>query len=573
MNDESWGYGTVSHEYGENSDNISTVQDAQNIELIPCYVEGGCFVEATDQSSSTCSSSSEWKCASGKKYYGRGPLQIAWNENYGPMGVALGFDGINYPELVATNPVLSFRGSLWFWMTPQPPAMYSCHQAILSQSQGFKEVNIILNGGPLEPVSLQQRTDAYNTFYSILEFASNVTTAPVSINSTRGSVGTPVFSKQKSGVVIMVIIFIALRKSRSAWHNGEGSRGSIVKLDKLHGLAGAPVSFSYSTLASATKNFTAILGQGGFGIVYKGELSTGEVIAVKVLKESSHSDWQFLREIETLGRLHHINLVRLVGFCMEKTKKILVYEFISNSSLEKHLFDRPGKTLVVDSVLNWKERYDIALGVARGLSYLHEECLHKIIHRDLKPHNILLDEFFCPKISDFGLAKIIKREESKVVSNLKGTPGYVAPEFWENRQGSLSTKFDVYSFGMVALELVAGRPNFKEELPSEQAYFPFWAFINVASPAQVLDHRIAHQSNLQQVQDLLLVAMWCIQEDPFLRPSMSRVVQYLEGSIEVPKNPPRPFKDVANFSNYSPSLLQSSGCDMSYSLDLEGRLQ
>ncbi|KAI5074432.1 hypothetical protein GOP47_0010393 [Adiantum capillus-veneris] len=470
MNDESWGYGTLSHEYGENSDSISTVQDTQNIELIPCYVEGGCFVEATDQSSSNCSSSSEWKCASGKKYYGRGPLQIAWNENYGPMGVALGFDGINYPELVATNPVLSFRGSLWFWMTPQPPAMYSCHQAILSQSQGFKEVNIILN-----------------------EFASNVTTAtpaPVSINSTRGSVGTPVFSKQK--------IF--------------GFSDAI---------AGAPVSFSYSTLASATKNFTAILGQGGFGIVYKGELSTGEVIAVKVLKESSHSDWQFLREIETLGRLHHINLVRLVGFCMEKTKKILVYEFISNSSLEKHLFDRPGKTLGVDSVLNWKES---------------------------------------PKISDFGLAKIIKREESKVVSNLKGTPGYVAPEFWENRQGGLSTKFDVYSFGMVALELVAGRPNFKEELPSEQAYFPFWAFINVASPAQILDHRIAHQSNLQQVQFLLLVAMWCIQEEPSLRPSMGRVVQYLEGSIEVPPNPPKPFQDVSKYISINSSCSSSLPC-------------
>eukprot|EP00250_Pteridium_aquilinum_P022405 c25373_g1_i2 orf=184-2385(+) len=533
-------------------------------------VEGGCYVEAVNKSSIDCQRESpQWDCASGKKYYGRSPLQIAWNTNYGPMGVALGFDGINDPELIATNPILSFRASLWYWMTTHPSHPYSCHEAMLTQGQGFKEVVNIINGGPLDSSDFQAISKAYDAFYLILEPKPNVTSiapAASSINTTAASTGALSSSKGKScigslcstrskvmglvvplalgGMMFTILALLLWNRFHQHWLNGERAGDKTMTLQKIRDLAGTPINFSYATLASATNKFTVVLGQGGFGIVYKGVLPSGEAIAVKVLNESTHTEQQFLREIETLGKLHHVNVVRLVGFCVEKSKRILVYEFIRNNSLEKHLFHNAKVSEGMDLVLSWEKRYEIALGIARGLSYIHEECLHKIIHRDMKPHNILLDDLFCPKISDFGLAKIIKREESTVVSHLKGTPGYMAPEFWVNRLGELSTKFDVYSFGMVALELVAGRPNFKEDIPSEQSYFPEWAYTNITSPAHVIDSRIVEQADMSQVQVLILVALWCIQEDPSLRPSMSRVVQYLEGIIDVPSNPPQPFKDV-----------------------------
>lgn len=526
---------------------------------------GGCYVEAINTSDVDCIDTLEWGCASGKKYYGRGPLQISWNTNYGPIGKALGFDGINDPDLVATNPVLSFRASLWFWMTVQPDQINSCHQAILLQSQGFNKVASILQGGPVDSILLEGLTNAYNNFCSILgvhPYDMSISPAPFPINVTKGAsellehksclgslctMGSKVLGfglpLAVGSSAALVLAFLFFSRKRRKWHDEERADYKM-DLEKIQGLAETPIHFHFAMLETATEGFTAVLGKGGFGVVYKGVLPSGEAIAVKVLHDSMHTEEQFLREIETLGKLHHVNVVRLMGFCMEKSKRILVYEYISNNSLDKHLFNKSEGNDEGSPVLSWEKRYEIALGIARGLSYIHEECRHKIIHRDMKPQNILLDEFFCPKISDFGLAKIIKREENGVVSQMRGTPGYMAPEFWAELKGPLSTKFDVFSYGVVVLELVAGRPNVKEDASSEEMYLSEWAFARVASPAPIIDRRIVQLANPIQVKILVLVALWCIQEDPAQRPSMSRVVQYLEGSIDVPANPPHPFKGV-----------------------------
>ncbi|MCO5558762.1 hypothetical protein L7F22_012348 [Adiantum nelumboides] len=233
---------------------------------------------------------------------------------------------------------------------------------------------------------------------------------------------------------------------------------SILSVD-LEKLTERPVEISYSSIVSATSNFNNVLGEGGFGVVYHGSL-TGVPVAVKVIAEvtSEHRKKHFLNEVATIGKVHHVHTVRLLGFCMEQHHRILVYEYVNNGSLDNWLFkhrDNPERRL------SWTQRYNIAVGIAKGLGYLHEECRHRIVHCDIKPQNILLVENLCPKIADFGLAKLMARDVSAVATIARGTPGYIAPEFWMGGEGEISTKFDVYSFGMVLFELISGRKNFE----------------------------------------------------------------------------------------------------------------
>lgn len=312
---------------------------------------------------------------------------------------------------------------------------------------------------------------------------------------------------------------------------------------RLDGINQAPMDFPYRALAAATRNFSTEIGRGAFGKVYRGLLPDGSEVAVKVLDASmSQGNDQFLNEVATIGNIHHLNVARLFGFCFTKSKRMLVYEYVSNGSLDKHLFS--GGELSDKCVLSWNQRFDIALGIATGLPYTHEECQNCIIHCDIKPQNILLDAAFCLKISDFGLAKLLTREESRVLTQARGTPGYVAPEFWSLASGPLTTKFDVYSYGMVLLEIVRGKKSFQQFDP-----FSFeesdeesneWASVNI-------DKRLLEDANLEQAHTCTLVAFWCIQEDPFLRPTMSKVVQYLQGAAPVPTNPPTPFRKMRSY--------------------------
>ncbi|KAK6918976.1 Protein kinase domain [Dillenia turbinata] len=210
---------------------------------------------------------------------------------------------------------------------------------------------------------------------------------------------------------------------------------------------GSFVVFGYRDLQIVTKNFSEKLGRGGFGSVFKGTLSDSTVIAVKKLESIGQGEKQFRAEVSTIGMIQHVNLVRLRGFCSEGTKKLLVYDYLPNGSLDTHLFHKKDDSKVLD----WKTRFQIALGIARGLAYLHEKCRDCIIHCDIKPENILLDADFCPKVADFGLAKLVGRNFSRVLTTIRGTLGYLAPEW------------------------ISGRRNFQKSEDGNIEFFPSWA--------------------------------------------------------------------------------------------------
>ncbi|MBA0729281.1 hypothetical protein Golax_000033, partial [Gossypium laxum] len=209
-----------------------------------------------------------------------------------------------------------------------------------------------------------------------------------------------------------------------------------------------PIRFTSQQLWIATDNFANLLGSGGFGAVYKGMFSNGTMVAVKVLYGSSDKriEEQFMAEVSTIGRVHHFNLVRLYGFCFEQNLRALVYEYMENGSLDKFLFGE-------DKKLGFQQLRSIAVGTAKGIAYLHEECQHRIIHYDIKPGNVLLDAKFLPKVADFGLAKLCNRENTHVtMTGGRGTPGYAAPELWA--PFAVTHKCDVYSFGMLLFEII-----------------------------------------------------------------------------------------------------------------------
>ncbi|KAK1551632.1 hypothetical protein Q3G72_001634 [Acer saccharum] len=324
--------------------------------------------------------------------------------------------------------------------------------------------------------------------------------------------------------------------------------------------AGGPKRFTYAELKAATKDFSDLIGRGGFGDVYKGELPDHRVVAVKCLKHVTGGDAEFWAEVTIIARMHHLNLVRLWGFCAEKGQRILVYEHVPNGSLDKYLFQvgrigssSPGVELDPDTenpenpVLDWSIRYRIALGVARAIAYLHEECLEWVLHCDIKPENILLGDDFCPKISDFGLAKLKKKEDFVSMSRIRGTRGYMAPEWIKSDQ--ITSKADVYSFGMVLLEIVIGVRSFEiqgSQMNSEDWYFPNWAFDKVFKEMKVEDILDRHIKNsydsrlhFDMVDRMVKTAMWCLQDRPDMRPSMGKVAKMLEGTVEItePKKP------------------------------------
>ncbi|EEF32638.1 receptor serine/threonine kinase, putative [Ricinus communis] len=259
-----------------------------------------------------------------------------------------------------------------------------------------------------------------------------------------------------------------------------------------------------------TKGFKTKLGEGGYGSVYKGKLRSGQFAAVKILEKSKANGQEFINEVATLGTIYHVNIVRLVGFCVDKSKRALVYEFMPNGSLEKYLFAQEGI-----NTISVKNMYEIALGVARGIEYLHEGCKMQILHFDIKPHNILLDENFMPKISDFGLAKLYPTDNSIVaLTAARGTIGYMAPELFYKHIGGVSYKADVYSFGVLLMEMVGRRKSlnaFAEH--SSQIYFPSWAY-DQFSKGNDIDLGAVSDEERQIAKKMVLVALWIFDFRP-----------------------------------------------------------
>lgn len=262
------------------------------------------------------------------------------------------------------------------------------------------------------------------------------------------------------------------------------------------------------------------------------------------------------------GTIQHINLVRLRGFCAEGDHRALVYECVPNGSLERYLFakdhqDKDGQ----HAILDWKTRLNIALGAARGIAYLHHECRYNIIHCDIKPENILLDTDFAPKVSDFGLAKLLGKDVSRIITNIRGTRGYLAPEWLTNL--ALTSKVDVYSYGMTLLELVSGRRTVDLSYPSEKWFYAVWAFNQMQNAENdlrnVVDDRLpAEEVDEEELRRALRVGLWCTQDDPEKRPSMRDVVKMLEGTLDVTDAPSPPtYAQTAKLEELDLACLQS----------------
>ncbi|XP_054806234.1 G-type lectin S-receptor-like serine/threonine-protein kinase At1g34300 [Prosopis cineraria] len=320
---------------------------------------------------------------------------------------------------------------------------------------------------------------------------------------------------------------------------GSRFRGFSTQYALLEYASGAPVQFSYKELQRSTKGFKEKLGDGGFGAVYRGILANRTVIAVKQLEGIEQGEKQFRMEVATISSTHHLNLVRLIGFCSEGKHRLLVYEFMKNGSLDNSLFVNESQS---EKLLNWEYRFRIALGTARGITYLHEECRNCIVHCDIKPENILLDEHYNARVSDFGLAKLTSAPDhrNRSLTSVRGTRGYLAPEWLANLPAT--SKSDVYSFGMVLLEIVSGRRNFEISEGTKWKKFSIWAYeeFQKGNMKGILDKRLVnHEVDMEGVKRAIMVSFWCIQEQPYQRPIMSKVVQMLEGVTQI-EMPPAP---------------------------------
>ncbi|KAF8007757.1 hypothetical protein BT93_K1680 [Corymbia citriodora subsp. variegata] len=271
-----------------------------------------------------------------------------------------------------------------------------------------------------------------------------------------------------------------------------------------------PIRYSYSDIKKITKNFKHKLGEGGFGSVYRGVLKSGKEVAVKILNKPKSNGQDFISEVATIGRIHHVNVVELVGFCFNYSKQALVYDFMPNGSLDKHIVYRDG-----ENALDHKKMYEISLGIARGIKYLHRGCDMQILHFDIKPHNILLDQNFTPKVSDFGLAKLYPTDHSIItLTAARGTLGYMAPELFYKDIGGISYKADVYSFGMMLMEMAGRRRNVNANAEnSSQIYFPLWVYdhLNKKKGVEMVD---AIEEERERTRKMIIVALWRIQLSP-----------------------------------------------------------
>ncbi|KRH48524.1 hypothetical protein GLYMA_07G094500v4 [Glycine max] len=306
---------------------------------------------------------------------------------------------------------------------------------------------------------------------------------------------------------------------------------------KHHG-ALAQKRYKFSEVKKMTNSFKVKLGEGGFGTVYKGELLSGCPVAVKILNASKGNGEEFINEVASISRTSHVNVVTLLGYSLEGRKKALIYEFMPNGSLDKFIHN---KGLETTAALSWDNLWQIAIGIARGLEYLHSGCNTRILHFDIKPHNILLDENLCPKISDFGLAKLFPRKDSIVsLSYARGTIGYVAPEVCNKHFGGISHKSDVYSYGMMLLEMVGVKKNINAEASQTSEYFPDWIYNRLEQGRDLTtDGEIATQEK-EIARKMTIVGLWCVQTIPQDRPTMSKVIDMLEGNMNSLEIPPKP---------------------------------
>ncbi|XVF18538.1 hypothetical protein REPUB_Repub11eG0030900 [Reevesia pubescens] len=329
-----------------------------------------------------------------------------------------------------------------------------------------------------------------------------------------------------AGAVFITFLIVGI-----LWWKGCLRQKSTLEQD-LKGLELQTSSFTLRQIKAATNNFDAAnkIGEGGFGPVYKGILADGTVIAVKQLSaKSKQGNREFVTEIGMISALQHPHLVKLYGCCIEGNQLLLIYEYLENNSLARALFGPEEFQLKLD----WPTRRKICIGIARGLAYLHEESRLKIVHRDIKATNVLLDKNLNAKISDFGLAKLDEEDDTHISTRIAGTYGYMAPEY--AMHGHLTDKADVYSFGIVALEIVSGKSNIKNRSKEEPVYLLDWAYVlkEKGNLLDLVDPRIGSDCNIEEAMLMVDVALLCTNPTAAARPSMSSVVSMLEGRAAV----------------------------------------
>lgn len=369
--------------------------------------------------------------------------------------------------------------------------------------------------------------------------------------------------------VIVVMVFIAQRYLRRLYITPSQQRQvDTLVATELRG----PVNFDFKILRDATNKFDKAnkLGEGGFGEVYKGMLTNGKIIAVKKLSlgQSARVIPEFEREVKLISNVHHRNLVRLLGCCNKGQERLLVYEYMPNSSLDRVLFGEGSQCLT------WETRFGIILGTARGLAYLHDDFHVRIIHRDIKSSNILLDESFCPKIADFGLARPLPEDRSHLSTRVAGTLGYTAPEYAV--QGQLTEKADIYSYGVVVLEIISGRKCIDMKQPPHMQYLVQWVWklYETEEVLEMVDKNMGDNYAKEEVLRMIQLGLLCTQASVTQRPSMSEIVAMLVSNTEIhtlQTTPMQPALGYTGRGTYSNSGTSSSVSNATVSTSLTAR--
>ncbi|KAK1439001.1 hypothetical protein QVD17_04816 [Tagetes erecta] len=333
----------------------------------------------------------------------------------------------------------------------------------------------------------------------------------------------------------------------------------ISPLEPLTSTVGPEVShlgwghwYTLRELEAATDGFAPqnVIGQGGYGIVYHAVLADQTQFAVKnLLNNRGQAEKEFEVEVEAIGRVRHKNLLRLLGYCAEGAHRILVYEYVNNGNLEQWIHGDVG----LCSPLTWEIRMKIIIGIAKALTYLHEGLEPKVVHRDIKSSNILLDKLWNPKVSDFGLAKLLGADRSYITTRVMGTLGYVAPEYAST--GMVNEKSDVYSFGILFMELITGRYPVDYKHPQEEVHLVDWLrkMVNDKCPEKVLDPKMIEKPSSRVLKRVLALALRCVDSNSEKRPKIGHVVHMLESQDQTPTNERRGVGDSRVAPHSSPS--------------------
>ncbi|KAK1418263.1 hypothetical protein QVD17_27406 [Tagetes erecta] len=352
--------------------------------------------------------------------------------------------------------------------------------------------------------------------------------------------------------VVLVFVLSRKKKKKKKKNSEEESEeaGFEVAINNEYQMGTGPKRFSYRDIAQSTDNFAENmkLGEGGFGGVYRGLLKDSNTyVAVKrVSKSSKQGINEYASEVRIIGRLRHRNLVKLMGWCHEKGNLLLVYQYMENGSLDSHLFKEK-------SLLTWDTRYKIVHGLASALVYLHEEWEQCVLHRDVKSSNVMLDSNFNAKLGDFGLAKLVDHEKGSQTTKLAGTLGYMAPECVVT--GKATKESDVFSFGVVMLEIVCGRKTIEHKAAENQKWLLewIWELYGANTLLEAVDTRLRSAFDKEEIKNLMIIGLWCVHPDSEIRPSMIQVIQALNSEASLPKLP----TNICASSYWKPSMIEN----------------